>query len=125
MPQVTNPTEIRTALAFGAAYAVVLVLAAALNDAFGAEGLYVVAVVSGLTDVDAITLSSARLFELGQLHAGEATVAITLALLSNLVFKLGIVMVVGGGRLARSCGIPMLAIGFGALAGLGVMSALR
>ena len=118
MPQVTNPTEIRTALAFGAAYALVLVLAAALNNAFGAEGLYVVALVSGLTDVDAITLSSARLFELGQLQSREATVAVTLALLANLGFKLGIVMVVGGSRLARSCGLPLLAIGCGALLGL-------
>jgi uncharacterized membrane protein (DUF4010 family) len=122
MPQVTNPTEMRTALAFGAAYALVLVLAAALNNAFGAEGLYVVALVSGLTDVDAITLSSARLFELGQLQSREATVAVTLALLSNLGFKLGIVMVVGGGRLARSCGLPLLAIGCGALFGLAAAS---
>jgi uncharacterized membrane protein (DUF4010 family) len=122
MPQVTNPTEMRTALAFGAAYALVLVLAAALNNAFGAEGLYVVALVSGLTDVDAITLSSARLFELAQLQSREATVAVTLALLSNLGFKLGIVMVVGGGRLARSCGLPLLAIGCGALFGLAAAS---
>jgi uncharacterized membrane protein (DUF4010 family) len=122
MPQVTNPTEIRTALAFGAAYALVLVLAAALNNAFGAEGLYVVAIVSGLTDVDAITLSSARLFELGQLQSREATVAVTLALLANLGFKLGIVMVVGGSRLARSCGLPLLAIGCGALFGLAAAS---
>jgi uncharacterized membrane protein (DUF4010 family) len=118
VPEVKNPTEIRTALAFGAAYAVVLVLAAALNDAFGAQGLYAVATVSGLTDVDAITLSSARLFQLGQLQAREVTVAVTIALLANLAFKLGIVLVVGGGRLARSCGLPMLAIGVGALAGL-------
>ena len=122
MPQVTNPTEIRSALAFGAAYALVLVLAAALNNAFGAEGLYVVALVSGLTDVDAITLSSARLFELGQLQSREATVAVTLALLANLGFKLGIVMVVGGSRLARSCGLPLLAIGCGALFGLAAAS---
>ena len=118
MPQVTNPTEIRTALVFGAAYAIVLVLAAWLNRLFGAEGLYAVAAVSGLTDVDAITLSAARLFELGQLHAREAAIAIALALLANLVFKLGIVMAIGGSRLARSCGLPMLAIGFGALVGL-------
>jgi uncharacterized membrane protein (DUF4010 family) len=118
VPEVKNPTEIRTALAFGAAYALVLVLAAALNDAFGAQGLYAVAAVSGLTDVDAITLSSARLFQLGQLQSREVTVAVTIALLANLAFKLGIVLVVGGGRLARSCGIPMLAIGFGAVAGL-------
>lgn len=119
MPEVKNPTEMRTALVFGAAYAVVLVLAAGLNDAFGAHGLYAVAAVSGLTDVDAITLSSARLFELEQLQSREVTVAVTIALLANVAFKLGIVMVVGGSRLARACGLPMLAIGLGAVAGLG------
>lgn len=122
MPRVQNPTEMRTALAFGAAYAVVLVLAAWLNNTFGAQGLYAVAAVSGLTDVDAITLSSARLFELGQLSAREATVAITIALLTNLVFKLGVITVVGGGRLARACGLPMIAIGAGALAALALGS---
>jgi len=121
MPQVKNPTEIRAALAFGAAYAVVLVLAAWLNNTFGAQGLYAVAAVSGLTDVDAITLSSARLFELEQLSARQASIAITLALLTNLLFKLGIITVVGGGRLARACGLPMIAIGAGASVALGIL----
>jgi uncharacterized membrane protein (DUF4010 family) len=70
--------------------------------------------------VDAITLSAARLFTLGQLSAREASIAITIALLANLLFKFGIVTVIGGGRLARACGLPMLAMVIGATMALAI-----
>jgi hypothetical protein len=62
LPQVSNPTEIKTALGFGLLYALVLVLSAWLQDIAGSRGLYLLALASGLTDVDAITLSSLRMF---------------------------------------------------------------
>lgn len=96
MPEFSNPTELRTALSFGALYAIVLLLAAWLSNLAGAGGLYMVALVSGLTDVDAITLSSLRLHELGSLSRSEAVTAIGIALLSNIAFKLGIVFTIGG-----------------------------
>ena len=65
--EVSNPTELRTAVGFGVLYAVVLFFAAWLSSIAGSGGLYLVALVSGLTDVDAITLSSLRLFRLGKL----------------------------------------------------------
>lgn len=68
MPEISNPTEICTALGFGLLYAAVLFFAAWLSDIAGSGGHYAVALVSGLTDVDAITLSSLRLFELGKLQ---------------------------------------------------------
>ena len=63
-------------------------------------GLYAVALVSGLTDVDAITLSSLRLFGQEKLAATAATTAILLAVLANLCFKFGIVVSVAGRALA-------------------------
>ena len=42
-PEVTNPTELKTALTFGAIYAAVLVLSAWLQDVAGSKGLYLVA----------------------------------------------------------------------------------
>ncbi|HEY5762348.1 MAG TPA: MgtC/SapB family protein [Rhodocyclaceae bacterium] len=109
--ELTNPAEIRTALTFGAVYGLVLVISAALSDYAGSKGLYLVAVVSGLTDVDAITLSSLRLYGLGKLSASDAVTAILIATLSNLVFKLGIVSMVGGALLTRR-----VAAGFGLIA---------
>jgi len=96
LPEISNPTELRTALGFGALYAIVLLLAAWLSNIAGTSGLYMLALVSGLTDVDAITLSSLRLHELGSLSKTEAVTAISIALLSNIAFKLGIVFTIGG-----------------------------
>lgn len=115
MPKVTNPTEIRVSLTFGAIYAVVLVAAAWLSYYAGSGGLYGLALVSGLTDVDAITLSSLRLFELGKIDAQQVVSAILIAYVSNMAFKLGLVAVVGGMALARLCMPTMIAI----LGGLG------
>jgi uncharacterized membrane protein (DUF4010 family) len=115
MPKVTNPTEIRVSLTFGAIYAVVLVAAAWLSYYAGSGGLYGLALVSGLTDVDAITLSSLRLFELGKIDAQQVVSAIVIAYVSNMAFKLGLVAVVGGMALARLCMPTMIAI----LGGLG------
>jgi len=113
MPEFTNPTEIKTALGFGLMYAAVLFLAAWLSDYAGSSGLYALAVVSGLTDVDAISLSSLRLFELGKLGANQAVTAISIAYLSNLVFKFGLLTVVGGSALAKRCAPGMLALAAG------------
>jgi uncharacterized membrane protein (DUF4010 family) len=98
MPEVKNPTELRTALSFGLLYAIVLLASAWLQDIAGSSGLYIVALVSGLTDADASVLSSLRLFNLATVGGSEAVVAVTLALLANLVFKIGLVLSIGGAR---------------------------
>ncbi len=113
VPQLTNPTEIGTALGFGAMYAVVLLCAAWLSDYAGSSGLYALSVVSGLTDVDAISLSSLRLFELGKLSADQTVTAISIAYLSNLTFKFGLVAMVGGRTLVQRCAPGMVGIAIG------------
>jgi uncharacterized membrane protein (DUF4010 family) len=94
-----NPAEIRLALVFALAYAVVLVLNAAAKDLLGDSGVIAVAVVGGLTDVDAITLSTTQLVNAGRVTASTAWQAILIASLSNVVFKCGIAMVLGGREL--------------------------
>jgi uncharacterized membrane protein (DUF4010 family) len=113
MPEITNPTEIRIAVGFGLFYALVLLCAAWLSDFAGSRGLYSLALVSGLADVDAIMLSTLRLFELDKLPAYQAVIAISIAYLSNLAFKFGLVVVVGGGALARLVASSMLAVAAG------------
>lgn len=115
--ELRNPTELGTALTFGAVYAGVLLLSAAISEHLGSLGLYAVAVVSGLTDVDAITLSSLRLFGQGKLAAGEATTAILLATLANLAFKFGIVVSVAGSQLAWRVIAAFVAIATGCITG--------
>lgn len=118
MPKTSNPTEILTALSFGLLYAVVLFFSAWISDIAGSGGLYVVALISGLTDVDAITLSSLRLFDLNKLSDDQAVIAISLAFLSNMIFKFGLVVFIGGTTLAKHVAAGFLAMGVGVAVGL-------
>lgn len=95
MPVPDNPAELKPAILFGLLYAAVLLAVAFARDRFGTAGLYTVAAISGLTDVDAITLSTSKLVHGGGLEPGTGWRAILIAALSNLVFKAGIVAVLG------------------------------
>lgn len=95
LPVGESKSELKSAVAFGLLYAVVLYAAAAAKDHFGDSGLYVVAAISGLTDVDAITLSSAELINLGTLEAETGWRLVLLAATANLVFKAGAVALLG------------------------------
>ena len=118
MPEVKNPTELRIAVSFGLLYALVLLASAWLQDVAGNKGLYIVALASGLTDADASVLSTLRLFNLETIPGGEAVIAVTLALMANLVSKIGLVVSIGGGKLARHALPGLLAIGGGMALGL-------
>lgn len=115
--ELRNPTEIRTAVTFGLIYALVLVFSAALSDYAGNKGVYAVALISGLTDVDAITLSSLRLYGMDKLSSSETVTSILIAVLANLGFKLGIVAVVGGRKLAGAALVGFLGVAAGCVAG--------
>jgi uncharacterized membrane protein (DUF4010 family) len=114
-PELTNPTDLKVALGFGAAYAVILLAAAWLNDVAGMRGLYSLAFVSGLTDVDAISLSAMRLFGEAKLSAAEAASAIVVAVCANILVKAGIAFTAGGSALGRRCvaGFAVIALALG------------
>jgi uncharacterized membrane protein (DUF4010 family) len=95
MPEQENPSELKPALIFGALYAFVLLAVAFAKDRLGTEGLYAVAALAGLTDVDAITLSTSKLVAASQLEPGRAWRLIVVANASNLVFKAATVAVLG------------------------------
>lgn len=116
-PEQGNPAELKPAILFGLVYAAVLLAVAFARDRFGTAGLYTVAALSGLTDMDAITLSTARLTGSGGLDPDTGWRAILLAGLSNLVFKAGVVGFLGSRRL-----FGRVAVLFGAaLAGGGLI----
>jgi uncharacterized membrane protein (DUF4010 family) len=117
--EIANPIELRAALSFGALFGLVLLAVAWLHDLAGARGVYAVALVSGLTDVDAITLSSLQMHEGGGLSTNEVVHTVVLAYCSNLLAKLMIVGAIAG----RALLLPVLR-GFAATAaglGLGVL----
>jgi uncharacterized membrane protein (DUF4010 family) len=100
-PRLGNPAELGPALAFAAIYTVVLIAVRFVREQFGETGVYGVAAIAGLTDVDAIVLSTARLSLEGQLAADLAWRAIVLSTLANLVFKAAVVIVLGPAELRR------------------------
>ncbi len=102
MPEQDNPSELKSALLFGLIYAVILFVVAAAKERFGNRGLYLVAGLSGLTDVDAITLSTSQLVNAGRLDAAAGWKLIVVAALSNLLFKTGAIAVLGHRRLLAS-----------------------
>jgi uncharacterized membrane protein (DUF4010 family) len=105
-PAQGNPAELTPALIFGGLYALVLLGAAAARDYFGTSGLYGVAVVSGLHDLDAITLSTARFVEQGQVEAQLGWRLILAASLANLVLKGAAAAILGGARLLKWLAVP-------------------
>ena len=119
-----NPTQLGTAIGFGAAYALVLLFSAWANDVFGVSGVLALAAASGLTDVDAITLSSMQLLAREALSPDLALTAVAIAIGSNLVFKMVTASAAGGpvlrGPVVRAFGAVLL----GLAAGLAAMHAL-
>ena len=101
MPSQGNPSELKSAILFGVLYGVVLVAVAASKEHLPQTGLYAIAALSGLADLDAITLSTARLVESERLSVDVAWRSILIAALSNLVFKTGLVLVLGDRKLFR------------------------
>ncbi|MBL7982321.1 MAG: MgtC/SapB family protein [Flavobacteriales bacterium] len=97
----SNPLNFRVALQFALLYALVRWVVVWADERFGQAGTYVAGALAGVTDVDAITLSMARM---GQLPGWEtqALITILIAATVNTLVKLTIVMVVGGSALRRS-----------------------
>jgi uncharacterized membrane protein (DUF4010 family) len=111
--RVANPFSITSAAKFAAFFAVVLVAVKIAQDNFSDSGVYAVAALAGLTDVDAITLSMAELAKTGS--AQVAVIAIVIASLVNTAVKCGIAFVLGGPALGRPL---LLAVGAMLIAGL-------
>jgi uncharacterized membrane protein (DUF4010 family) len=100
-----HPASLKTAFTFAALYAMVLLAVAIVNDRFGAQGLYAVSAISGLTDVDAITLSVARLVGSGQVAPDLGARLVVVGVLSNLAFKGMMAALLGDRRLRLFVGV--------------------
>ena len=96
-----NPTELRAAMIFALIYALVQLGVAAAQHYVGDRGVYAAAAISGLTDMDAITLSTAKLSAQGLLDPAVVWRSILFAAISNLFFKATMVTVLGGAELGR------------------------
>ena len=117
-----NPLKLTAAVQFALFLAAVLLAGRFLADRFGDAGLLVTAAISGLVDVDAITLSVGRMVGDGVVGASVAGLAVFLAAAVNQVTKLGLLWALDSRSLALKV-LPAYALM--ALVGVGVALALR
>jgi uncharacterized membrane protein (DUF4010 family) len=94
-----NPFSLTSAIRFAAFFALVLVIVAIAKARFSTTGLYVVAGLAGLTDVDAITLSMAEQAKTGD--PGVPVVAIVIASITNTIVKAVMASSLGSPALRR------------------------
>lgn len=105
--EVKNPLTLSTALQFGALYGVIIFVSKVLIERVSTSSLYVVGAVSGINDVDAISLSTANLVSDG-LDPVVGAKVILLAVAVNTAVKAGIVMALGSRRVGRAVASALL-----------------
>ena len=87
VPLAEDPSDLKAAIVFGILYAVVLFAVAVVKEHLRDETLYCVAALSGLTDMDAITLSTAQMIKAERLTVDTGWRMILVGAIANLVFK--------------------------------------
>ncbi len=95
---ITNPLELAPALKMGTLITVVMVVSHLLQQSFGNAGVLVTAAASGIADVDAISISMARLAS-HSIEPGLAADAILIAVAMNTLVKAVMAAWVGGSRI--------------------------
>lgn len=101
-----NPLDLKSALMFGVLLTAILLLGTWLKDWLGATGIYLLSATSGITDVDAITLSLTRLSN-DTLTLSTATLGIVIAASVNNLVKTAMSTMVGHRGLAVRVAWPM------------------
>ncbi|WP_456380683.1 MgtC/SapB family protein, partial [Hydrogenimonas sp.] len=94
-----NPLQLSEAIKFGLLFGIVYGAIAFVQTRYGDIGVYIVSLFSGITDVDAITLSLSQLAKEGKLAQIASMNGIVIASVTNSIVKLGIVYWLGGAKL--------------------------
>ncbi|MDD3518385.1 MAG: MgtC/SapB family protein [Chromatiales bacterium] len=103
-----NPLELKTALSFGLLLALVMLLGRALQEWLGEIGVLALAAASGVADVDAITLSLARMSQ-GDLAPRIAASGIVIAAAVNSAVKGVMASAIGGRAIGLRAAAPLFA----------------
>lgn len=113
--EVENPLDLVGAIKFGAMYTGILFLIHFIREYAGAQGVYLAGALSGLTDVDAISISMSQMA--GNPVAWDiAQSTVVLATLSNSIVKYSMSLLWGNSSLRRAT-----SLGFGAIIAVGAL----
>jgi uncharacterized membrane protein (DUF4010 family) len=105
--QLKNPVELGSALGFGAVLSLLFILVRAFESWFGNAGIYALSAISGITDVDAVSLSLAQATRTN-LPLSVGATGILIAAMVNTVVKALLATFIGGWQLARWCATILL-----------------
>lgn len=95
-----NPIELGSALGFAAFLAILFILIRVVESWFGDAGIYLLSALSGISDVDAVSLSLAQATK-GSLSLSVGATGILIAAMVNTVVKASLATLIGGWQLAR------------------------
>lgn len=105
--QLKNPVELGSALGFGAILSILFILVRAFENWFGNAGIYILSAISGITDVDAVSLSLAQATRTN-LPLSVGATGILIAAMVNTLVKALLATFIGGWQLARWCATILL-----------------
>lgn len=96
-----NPLQLSEAVKFGILFGVIYGAISIVQNHYGNIGVYIISILSGITDVDAITLSLAQLSSDQKLSLQVSVNGIVIASITNSLIKLGIIYWIGGKSIGR------------------------
>ncbi len=97
-----NPLQLSEAIKFGILFGVIYGAIFFVKNRYGDIGVYIISTISGLTDVDAVTLSLSEMAKERHLNLDAALIGIVLASYTNTLVKLAISYWLGGKKLGWS-----------------------
>lgn len=113
-----NPFELGMALRFAAILTTVMLLTRAVEDIVGDAGLYALAGVSGLAEVDAMTLTLSSMAARNEVAMEVASLAIVIAVVANTLVKPALIAALGAPRMAKRTIVALCAASLAALVGV-------
>lgn len=122
--KVKNPYELSNAIKFSMFYAFILFISRNTLKYLGDYGLYIVAAVSGLSDVDAITLSVSKLFTASEVSLLTGIVTVIVAATVNTFLKWFLTISMGSRELFKLVTPGFIALISGEVLGVGILIAI-
>lgn len=108
IPLPYNPTSLTTALIFAISYSVIIYAFSFFKNHLGESGMMLLSFVSGIMDVDAITLSIGRLISKNLLTEKEGYRSFFIAIIANISFKGILTLILGGNTLFKFIFLPWI-----------------
>jgi uncharacterized membrane protein (DUF4010 family) len=103
-----NPFSLGPAIKFSIFFVIILLVAKVAKIYLGDKGIYLASLVSGLADVDAITLSIAQQTKGLSLAHSVGAIGVTIAVVANSIVKSSIAVYSGGWQFGRRVGLILM-----------------